>query len=178
MRANRTISEGALRAIRDRHGIAFERGEIDVKEFLERYKSEEVQRAWFNNLNIQNVQSASISGRNVDKSEDFGRYLDRGDLSAVQIVVLWDGLKYSVVVSQANAIFFYMRDEVRAIQLAGYVNSILRELPAVASSQAVSDASPEAELTEPGPELELGYDQLKSIEEIDDPTWEPSSDDS
>jgi hypothetical protein len=158
MRANRTIAEGALRAIRNRHGIGFERGEIDVKEFLARYKSDEVQRAWFSNLNIANVQSVAISGKNVDKSEDFSRYLDRGDLSAVQIAVVWDAMRYNVVVSQANAIFFYMGDEARAIRLAGYVNGILRQLSDVVSIQPVTNPEPPLDEEEPGPDLSLGYE--------------------
>ena len=81
-------------------------------------------------------------------------------------------MPYPVVVSQANAIFFDMANDARAIRLAGYVNGILRQLSDVVSIQAVTDPQPTTDEDDSGPDLSLGYE----LQQLDLSAEEPSND--
>ncbi|MBI4494910.1 MAG: hypothetical protein HY690_19215 [Chloroflexi bacterium] len=156
VRANRTVAEGALRRLRQELGVAYRRLFVDVKAFQEAYHSP-VRRAWFNNLRILNVQSASLAGINVDRSDDFGRFLESGDLTSVGIAVEFDGHRHDVVVSQSNAIFFYMSDEPRAVQLACHVNSLLEPFSGVSGQDALGDSEVSTDEDGEGPDFTSGY---------------------
>lgn len=130
VRANSMVANGALRRVKESYGTAYEPRSVDVKKFIYCLQTS-VSKAWWKEMRLPNVQSASLAGPNVHRSSDFARFMDEGELSAAVLSVEWDNLKYRVMVSDKNTIFFHMEDEARAISLAAHVNQLLESCPDV-----------------------------------------------
>lgn len=157
MRANSTVAQGALRRVRDSYQTAFHRRSIDVKAFMDCMETT-VTKAWWKEMRLPNVQSASLAGPDVNKSLDFARFMDEGELAAAVLIVKWQGHPHRVMVSDTNTIFFYMEDEVRAISLADHVNRLLEACPGVITSTPLR-SEPTAEDEEDDiPETTAGFD--------------------
>jgi len=91
----------------DRNGdFSFIEHEIDLVK-LEKYIQPNITGGHFNKLNIVDVQAASIFGPGVGNSEDWKRYEDNGEISAIVFQLPFFGSLQRVMVTRNGGVVTY-----------------------------------------------------------------------
>lgn len=101
------VISGAIRRLSRRYGSQFSvrRGKVDFAKVMERAAN--ITGSYFGNLR-GNVTSVSLHGSRVDVAEDFHKYSEQGELSALQVSLDIAGRgTYSLLITRNRGIEFY-----------------------------------------------------------------------
>jgi hypothetical protein len=104
--------------------MRFVRRTVDVAAFLQDFHGR-VDAAYFNNLRIMNVTSATVYGHNVRASGEFEHCAGQGNLPAVSFQFEMDGVPRRVMVTEDGLVMFQLDNDPAALALADAVNAAL-----------------------------------------------------
>jgi hypothetical protein len=176
MRANAMVAHGALKRIQESQAtFDFRQRRVDVQQFIDCLQAS-VAKAWWRDMKLEHVSSASLAGLAVEQSPDYARFNEEGNLAAATLDIRWEGHLYQVMVSSLNTIFFFLSNEERATQLAAYVNELLLRCPGVVSSSTVRPPADDEDHGDDSsePDASQGYDVQVEMYELDDGKVRPN----
>ena len=108
-----------------RNLVSYSTHEVDLAGIKTLFLSE-VRGGWFKYLKIADVSAAAIFGSNVGDSDDWLRYENSGEISALMVEFKDDGVKHSVQITRTGTIVLFENfSESYALDFLERVNDVV-----------------------------------------------------